>query len=136
MPTQTEMKGQEWTQITFTKPKSAVKPAETMKAAQRAGNVLQERKHNHATTAAGLSARALDEDTETLKHATVSTDLKLAIMKARTAKGQTQKQLAAQLNLQPQVINEYERGTAIPNNAVIARIEKALGAKLPRAPKR
>ena len=57
-------------------------------------------------------------------------------MKARTAKGLTQKQLAAQLNLQPQVINEYERGTAIPNNAVIARIEKALGAKLPRAPKR
>ena len=94
MPTQTEMKGQEWTQITFTKPKSAVKPAETMKAAQRAGNVLQERKHNRTTTAAGLSARALDEDTETLKHATVSTDLKLAIMKARTAKGLTQKQLA------------------------------------------
>jgi len=45
MPAQTEMKGQEWTQITFTKPKSAVKPAEAMKAAQRAGNVLQERKH-------------------------------------------------------------------------------------------
>ena len=32
-------------------------------------------------------------------------------------------------------IQEYEKGTAIPNNAVIARIEKALGAKLPRAKK-
>ena len=28
----------------------------------------------------------------------------------------------------PQVINEYESGKAIPNNGVIARIEKALGA--------
>ena len=35
-----------------------------------------------------------------------------------------------------QVINEYESGKAIPNNAIIAKIERALGAKLPRAPKK
>lgn len=40
-----------------------------------------------------------------------------------------------QLNMQPQVINEYESGKAIPNNAVIAKIERALGCKLPRAKK-
>ena len=45
-------------------------------------------------------------------------------------------QLATQLNMQPQVINEYESGKAVPNNAVIAKIEKALGCKLPRAPKK
>jgi len=38
--------------------------------------------------------------------------------------------------MQPQVINEYEAGKAIPNNAVIAKIERALGCKLPRAPKK
>ena len=68
--------------------------------------------------------------------ATVSKDLRLAITQARNAKGLTQKQLATQLNMQPQVINEYESGKAIPNNQVIAKIERALGAKLPRAPKK
>ena len=67
--------------------------------------------------------------------ATVSKDLRLAITQARNAKGLTQKQLATQLNMQPQVINEYEAGKAIPNNQVIAKIERALGAKLPRAKK-
>ena len=47
-----------------------------------------------------------------------------------------QKQLAQQLQVQPQVINEYESGKAIPNNGVIAKIERALGAKLPRAAKK
>ena len=68
--------------------------------------------------------------------ASVSKDLRVAIQQARNAKGLTQKALAASLNLQPQVIAEYENGKAIPNNAVIARIERALGAKLPRAPKK
>ena len=67
--------------------------------------------------------------------AKISTELKTAIMKARTAKGLTQKQLAQQLNMQPQVINEYESGKGVPNNAIIAKIEKALGAKLPRVRK-
>ena len=83
-----------------------------------------------------MSAAKLDNESEELKHKTVSKDLRLAISKARTAKGLTQKQLATQLNMQPQIINEYESGKAIPNNAVIAKIEKALGAKLPRAPKK
>ena len=76
-----------------------------------------------------LASRALADQT-------VSKDLRLAITQARNAKGLTQKQLATQLNMQPQVINEYESGKAIPNNQVIAKIERALGAKLPRAPKK
>lgn len=60
--------------------------------------------------------------------ASVSKELRLAITQARNAKGLTQKQLATQLNMQPQVINEYESGKAIPNNQVIAKIERALGA--------
>ena len=43
---------------------------------------------------------------------TVSKDLLLAITQARNAKGLSQKQLATQLNMQPQVINEYESGKA------------------------
>merc|ERR550537_2194600 len=66
----------------------------------------------------------------------VPTELKVAIQKGRAAKGLTQKQLATQLNMQPQVIQGYENGKEVPNNAVIAKIEKALGCKLPRMPKK
>jgi len=38
--------------------------------------------------------------------------------------------------MQPQIIQEYESGKAIPNNQVIAKIERALGVKLPRAAKK
>lgn len=88
-----------------------------------------------ALTATGMSAAKLDAETDELKHATVDKDLRLAIMKGRTAKGLTQKQLAQNLNMQPAIINEYESGKAIPNNAIIAKIERALGCKLPRAKK-
>jgi len=33
-------------------------------------------------------------------------------------------------------VQSYEAGKAIPNNALIARMERALGVKLPRAPKK
>merc|ERR1711988_1119237 len=89
-----------------------------------------------AGTSSGISAAALENETEELKHASVSKDLRLAITQARNAKGLTQKQLATQLNMQPQVINEYESGKAIPNNQIIAKIERALACKLPRAPKK
>ena len=129
------MKGQDWNTITFAAAPKPANKAEAVKQAQRTGNVLAERKANHATTATGMNKRALEEETEQFKHKTTGTELRLAITQARAAKGLTQKQLAASLNMQPQVIQEYEKGTAIPNNAVIARIEKALGAKLPRAKK-
>ncbi len=37
---------------------------------------------------------------------------------------------------QPQVINEYESGRAIPVPAMIAKIERALGVRLPRPAKK
>ena len=59
-----------------------------------------------------------------------------AIMQGRTAKKLTQKQLATSLNEKPQVIMEYENGKAIPNPQIISKIERALGVKLPRPPKK
>lgn len=95
-----------------------------------------QRRPGGSGTSSGISAAALENETEELKHQTVSKDLRIAIQQARNAKGLTQKQLAQQLQVQPQVINEYESGKAIPNNGVIAKIERALGAKLPRAAKK
>ncbi|KAL1510948.1 hypothetical protein AB1Y20_005775 [Prymnesium parvum] len=136
MPSRSEYKGQDWNEVTFTNKPPAARPGSAQPGSGNATSA--QRAHgsaNSMTAGTGLSARKLEDETEELKHQTVSTDLKLAIIKARNAKGLTQKQLAQQLNMQPQVINEYESGKAIPNNAIIAKIERALGAKLPRAKK-
>ncbi|VAH34772.1 unnamed protein product [Triticum turgidum subsp. durum] len=48
----------------------------------------------------------------------------------RLDKKMTQAQLAQMINEKPQVIQEYESGKAIPNNQIIGKLERALGAKL------
>ncbi|KAL5057180.1 hypothetical protein RYX36_028784 [Vicia faba] len=63
------------------------------------------------------------------KHS-LPTELKKAIMQARTDKKLTQAQLAQIINEKPQVIQEYESGKAIPNQQIIGKLERALGAKL------
>uniref|UniRef100_N1R1S3 Multiprotein-bridging factor 1b n=1 Tax=Aegilops tauschii TaxID=37682 RepID=N1R1S3_AEGTA len=60
----------------------------------------------------------------------VSSDLKKNLMQARLDKKMTQAQLAQMINEKPQVIQEYESGKAIPNNQIIGKLERALGAKL------
>ena len=57
-------------------------------------------------------------------------------MQARMAKKMTQKDLATAINEKPQVVAEYENGKAIPNGAIIVKIERKLGCKLPRPGKK
>lgn len=64
----------------------------------------------------------------------VSLDLKIRIMKARQAKGMTQKELATKMSEKPQVVNQYESGQAVPNNQVLGKMERILGVKLRGAP--
>jgi putative transcription factor len=63
------------------------------------------------------------------------TDLKQKIEQARNAKKMTRDDLAKKLGVQTKVIIEYETGKAIPTNSFIAKLEKELGVKLPRAKK-
>nr|GME02662.1 multiprotein-bridging factor 1B-like [Ipomoea batatas] len=83
-----------------------------------------------ASSSTSLNTRKLDEDTENLAHQKVPTELKKAIMQARQDKKLTQSQLAQLINEKPQIIQEYESGKAIPNQQIIAKLERALGAKL------
>merc|ERR1719152_950835 len=104
MPSRGVPQGQDWETVSFgSRPTSARGPAaggaKPTQAVKRPGG---------AGTSSGISAAQLENETEELKHQTVSKDLRLAITQARNAKGLTQKQLATQLNMQPQVINEYE----------------------------
>merc|ERR1719164_138 len=124
MPQRGVQQGQDWSTVTFSnsRPQSARSTAGGGSTPRQTEAV---KRPGGAGTASGISAAALENETEELKHATVSKDLRLAITQARNAKGLTQKQLATQLNMQPQVINEYESGKAIPNNQIISKIERA-----------
>ena len=57
------------------------------------------------------------------------------IANGRTAKQMTQKLLAIRLGIAVTVLSRVEAGREIPTNAMIAKIERTLGVKLPRATK-
>eukprot|EP00908_Phaeocystis_cordata_P024287 Transcript_6755.p2 GENE.Transcript_6755~~Transcript_6755.p2 ORF type:complete len:152 (-),score=53.32 Transcript_6755:214-669(-) len=146
MPQRGVQMGQDWSTVTFSsRPTSAAASSaqkqQGLKEAQRSGAAIETSAKfggggNKQATAASAKARQLEEMTDVGEVQKVPTELKVAIQKGRAAKGLTQKQLATQLNMQPQVIQGYENGKEVPNNAVIAKIEKALGCKLPRMPKK
>jgi putative transcription factor len=75
-------------------------------------------------------ARKLAEETEELKHKTITMEVRLVIQQARTAKGLKQEDLARLINEPQKVIAEYESGKAIPNQQIFNKLEKALQVKL------
>ena len=85
----------------------------------------------------GQKAAALDRDTgeDGFHHKKVDADMKKLIQQARMAKGMSQKDLATKINEKPQVIQQYEAGTAIPNGAIVQKLQKALGVTLKSKPK-
>lgn len=62
----------------------------------------------------------------------VNKDLASSLQQARCAKNETQKSLAAKLNILSADLNSWERGLTLPSNDVIAKLSNALGIKLPR----
>ncbi|GMJ10116.1 multiprotein bridging factor 1B, MULTIPROTEIN BRIDGING FACTOR 1B [Hibiscus trionum] len=130
---------QDWEPIVIRKkaPNAATKKDEkVVNAARRAGAEIESVKKSNAGTnkaassGTTLNTRKLDEETENLAHERVPTELKKAIMQARMDKKLTQAQLAQMINEKPQIIQEYESGKAIPNQQIIGKLERALGAKL------
>ena len=49
------------------------------------------------------------------------------IQQGRCAKKLSQKQLAQQINVRPQVIADYESGKAVPDRAVLNKLNRVLG---------
>ncbi|KAH0651973.1 hypothetical protein AABB24_013257 [Solanum stoloniferum] len=130
---------QDWEPVVIRKkaPTAAARKDEkAVNAARRSGAEIETiRKstagiNRAASSSTTLNTRKLDEDTENLAHQKVPTELKKAIMQARQDKKLTQSQLAQLINEKPQIIQEYESGKAIPNQQIISKLERALGAKL------
>jgi len=129
---------QDWNTVVFTNNNKAGRKTTAEKAnAQRQGNVETVAKFNtgNSHNKVPINAAKLDADTESTKHETVSHELRIALQKARAAKGMTQKALATAINERVQLINEYESGKAIPNMQLVVKMERVLGTKLPRPKK-
>ncbi len=84
-----------------------------------------------------LNMRKIEED-ENYKPAVVTHSLAIEIAKARTAKGLTQKELAAKICEQPSVIQSYERtsddGVAVESR-ILMKINKVLGTNFKKPPR-
>lgn len=95
---------------------------------------VQRTGHNASSTRRGAKDTAcLDRSNDEYKHDTVSRPFAQALQKARLSKKVTQKALAQLINEKPAVITSYESGTAIPNGAIINKLNRALGTSLPAA---
>jgi len=77
-----------------------------------------------------LNTAKLDGETEELKHKTVDLSVGKLIAQGRQAKEMSQKDLATKICEKPQVVTEYEQGKALPNQQILAKMERALGMKL------
>ncbi|ANB13389.1 Mbf1p [Sugiyamaella lignohabitans] len=103
-------------------------------AAKRSGAVLSvEKKYttgNKTASSEGQRLTKIDRENEVAPPAKISMDVGRALQKARQDKNLTQKDLATRVNEKPTVINDYEAGRAVPNQQLLAKIERVVGVKL------
>jgi putative transcription factor len=84
-------------------------------------------RQTYDSTPHGAAAAKIADETENFHHDRVPTEIRTRIIKARNDKKMTQAQLAMAACLQPRVIQEYERGKAIPDGATLSKLARALG---------
>ncbi|PFH31338.1 putative multiprotein bridging factor type 1 family transcriptional co-activator [Besnoitia besnoiti] len=133
---------QDWEPVSWNKSgqrqKGVTKDQEINQALRRGDGVETEKKFlggQNKATKGGLctNARKVEEDTGDYHVERVSADFSRALQQARQAKKMTQAQLAQAINEKPSVVNDYESGRAIPNGAVVQKLNRALGVSLPKA---
>ncbi|KAL6984818.1 Multiprotein-bridging factor 1c [Sarracenia purpurea var. burkii] len=129
---------QDWDTVVLHKSKPKAQDLRDPKAvnqALRSGGQIQTVKKSDAgankkPAATTVNARKLDEAAEPAALERVPVEVRQAIQKARIEKKMSQAELAKQINELPRVVQEYENGKAIPNQAVLAKMEKVLGVKI------
>lgn len=74
----------------------------------------------------------LDDSTCSEKVPDISTSFRVALQKARSIKGWSQKDLANRLNIKVTLVQLYEKGNITrPDRGLVARMSKVLGVTLP-----
>lgn len=113
----------------------ALKTQQEINAAQRKGLPIEAEKkfdasRNKQHGNLGQKATKLDRETEELKHEKLDLHVSKAIQQARNSKGLTQVEFAKLINEKQHVVNEYEQAKVIPNQQILAKMERVLGVKL------
>ncbi|XP_023878147.1 multiprotein-bridging factor 1c [Quercus suber] len=127
---------QDWEPVVLHKNRTKVQDRDkkAVNQALRTGAAVQTVKKavagSNKKAAPAVNAKKLDEAAEPAPLDRVSTEVKQLIQKARLEKKMSQAVLAKQINERPQVVQEYENGKAVPNQAVLAKMERVLGVKL------
>ena len=117
---------QDWNNVVFKKKQSTTLTNEDIrrsnyKTKQRVVN------NNSKNSVNGQKLYNLDNETESFEVKKVSLSLSRQIQQARLSNKITQKELAQRINVSNKIINDYESGKAIPDNAVKMKIQRALG---------
>ncbi|KAK9697742.1 hypothetical protein RND81_08G058100 [Saponaria officinalis] len=129
---------QDWEPVVLHKNRptsSTLRNPKAVNQAMRAGAPVETVKKavagtNRKPPATVINARKLEEETEPAALTRVGAEVRTAIQKARIEKKMSQAELAKQINERPQVVQEYENGKAVPNQMVLAKMERVLGVKL------
>lgn len=111
------MEDQDWETVVLRKPPSAIKKDST------GINVPAKKLTDEQIRLNKLENEELVENK-------ISLEVRKVIQQARQAKNMSQSQLAQQLNVKPNVINEYESGKVVPNNQLLGKMERILKVKL------
>lgn len=126
----------DWDSVTVLKKRQAPpqnKKTVINKALQSGESVDLQKKFNAATNkhyGTSLNPAKLDAETEKLSHNKVGLDTGRLIQQARAAKNWKREEFATRVCEKVQVVTDYENGSAIPNNQIFGKMERALGIKL------
>ncbi|CAB0012188.1 unnamed protein product [Nesidiocoris tenuis] len=125
----------DWETVTIIRKKpqkaSAMKTEQAVNRARREGVPIDTQQkwgggQNKQHVATKNTAK-LDRETEELKHEKIPLELGKIIQQGRQSKGWSQKDFATRCNEKPQVVNDYEAGRGIPNQAILSKMERVLG---------
>jgi len=135
------MSEDEWTKTTYLRKNPNKKPvtAAALDKARASGAVETVKKVDGGVNrkkSAVANASSIENETADFKVATVTHEFKVALMQARQAKKMTQAELAQKIAQKASVVNDYEAGRAIPNQQIISALQRVLGVRLPKMPKK